>query len=159
MLLHAKTLTPRFPRADRECLRIRTTQPLQFIDITDEVSEAVAASGVREGFVNVQSRHTTASVIVNEHEPLLLQDMERTLEQLAPRTASYRHDDMSVRTVNVEPGEPPNGHAHCKSLFLRASETLNVVEGRLDLGRWQRLFLLELDGPRDREVSIRVLGI
>jgi thiamine phosphate synthase YjbQ (UPF0047 family) len=58
----------------------------------------------------------------------------------------------------VPPGERPNGHSHAKALLLRTSETLHVVGGRLQLGRWQRLLLLELDGPRERELSLLALG-
>jgi secondary thiamine-phosphate synthase enzyme len=80
------------------------------------------------------------------------------LERLASREHSYRHDDFAVRTVNVVEGERPNGHSHCKSLFLHASETLNIDGGRLQLGRWQRIFFLELDGARPRSVSVMVMG-
>ncbi len=58
----------------------------------------------------------------------------------------------------MTPDEKPNGHAHCKALFLRSSETINIVDGRLQLGRWQRIFLLELDCPRRRTVSVMVMG-
>jgi secondary thiamine-phosphate synthase enzyme len=139
-------------------IRLRTSECLQFIDLTDELHSLVAASGVAHGFVNVQSRHTTAAIVVNEDEPLLLEDLKRMLERLAPRGADYRHDDFSVRTANLTPDEQPNGHAHCKALSLRASETLNVVNGELQLGRWQRVFFVELDCAREREVSVLVMG-
>lgn len=139
-------------------LRYETGSEHQFVDLTDEVAECVAASGVQNGMVNVQTTHTTAAIIVNEHEPLLLDDMRSTLERAAPRAIPYRHDDFSVRTVNLSPGEPANGHAHCQALFLRTAETLNVLEGRIQLGRWQRIFLIELDHARDRSVSVMVVG-
>ena len=65
---------------------------------------------------------------------------------------------MSVRTVNLAPDERANGYAHCRALLLPTSALLNVAEGRLQLGRWQRVFLVELDGPRVREVSVPVSG-
>jgi secondary thiamine-phosphate synthase enzyme len=139
-------------------ITLRTRECLQFIDLTGELTSLVAASGVVNGTVNVQSRHTTAAIVVNEDEPLLLEDLKRTLEGLAPRGADYRHDDFSVRTANLTPDEQPNGHAHCKALFLRASETVNVVNGELQLGRWQRVFFVELDCARAREVSVLVMG-
>lgn len=123
------------------------------------IAQIVADSGLRNGIVNVQSRHTTASIIINENEPLLLTDLKRTLERLAPRRHTYRHDDFTVRTVNLEPGEPANGHAHCKGLFLRASESVNVCENTLQLGRWQRIFFVELDRARDRSISLQLLGM
>lgn len=137
---------------------IRSNETLEFIDITSHVLDAAAQSGVQYGMVNIQTRHTTTAIIINENEPLLLQDMKSMLERLAPCENSYSHDDFSVRTVNLEPGELPNGHSHCKALFLRSSEMLNIAEGCVQLGRWQRIFLLELDRPRDRTVSILVMG-
>ncbi|MBL8206973.1 MAG: YjbQ family protein, partial [Blastocatellia bacterium] len=94
----------------------------------------------------------------NENEPLLLDDLKKSLERAAPRTVSYKHDDFDIRTENLTPDERPNGHAHCKALFLRSSETLNLINGELDLGRWQRVFLVELDGARQRTVSLSILG-
>jgi secondary thiamine-phosphate synthase enzyme len=107
--------------------------------------------------VNVQTRHTTTGICVNENEPLLLTDLLALLERLAPRGTAYAHDELHRRS-GVRPDERPNGHAHAKALFLRTAETLNVADGRLQLGRWQRVLLLELDGPREREVSLLAMG-
>jgi len=141
-------------------LRISTTQPTQFIDLTDDVEAFVDAAGVRAGIINLQTLHTTTAIVLNEHEPLLLGDFTALLERTAPLRAPYRHDDFSVRTVNLIPGEVErvNGHAHCRALFLSPSACLNIVDGRLELGRWQRIFLAELDGPRVRELSIVVIA-
>lgn len=139
-------------------LRITTDHPTQFIDITDEVEAFVAASGLRHGIVNVQSLHTTTGIVLNEHEPLLLSDFTSLLARAAPRAFFYRHDDAETRTVNVEPGERENGHSHCRALLLGASAALNVADGVLQRGRWQRIFLVELDGPRTRDVSVLLLG-
>jgi secondary thiamine-phosphate synthase enzyme len=141
-----------------QVIPVETHESLEFIDITDRVGDVVRASGIASGIVNVQTRHTTTAIMVNEHEPLLLDDMKRLLDRLAPRHAPYRHDDFSIRTVNLCPNEEQNGHAHCKALFLRVSETLNVVDGALDLGCWQRIFLIELDRGRQRAVSVMLLG-
>jgi len=130
----------------------------EFIDITDEVLAAVEASEVREGAVTVFSRHTTAAVKINENEPLLLEDMARFLERAAPREADYRHNDFVIRTVNMTEDECPNGHSHCQHLLLSASETIPISEGTALLGRWQRIFLIELDHPRLRQVVIQVSG-
>ncbi len=139
-------------------LHFFTVECLQFIEITDSIAEIVAASGVEFGMVNIQTRHTTTAIIINENESLLLDDMRRTLERVAPRYEAYRHDDFSVRTENMTSDENPNGHAHCKALFLRSSESVNIVDGQLQLGRWQRIFLLELDCARPRTVSVMVIG-
>jgi secondary thiamine-phosphate synthase enzyme len=144
-------------RTHHSVIRLRTSECLQFIDVTDEVEEVVAHAGIRHGWVNVQTKHTTTAIIVNENEPLLHEDLKRMLERLAPSSDVYQHNDFS-RRVDVPPDEPANGHSHCKALFLPMSACVNVADGRLQLGRWQRIFLIELDEPRERSVSVMVMG-
>ena len=139
-------------------IRLTTTQPTEFIDLTDRLQRLVADAGLRFGILNVQTLHTTTAVIVNEHEPLLLADFQSLLEAAAPNDGRYQHDDTTARTVNLTEAERPNGHAHCRALLLPPSACLNVTEGRLLLGRWQRVFFVELDGPREREVSVLIFG-
>jgi secondary thiamine-phosphate synthase enzyme len=136
-----------------------THQPIQFLDITDEVAELVRIAGLREGVANVFSRHTTAAICIQEAEPLLLEDLRDFLQRTAPADAHYRHNDFRVRTVHMHDDESPNGHAHCQQLTLGTSESVPVADGELLLGTWQRIFLVELDGPRNaREVVIQALG-
>lgn len=137
---------------------VDTTRAVEFVDLTGRVAELVAESGLDCGLVSLQTRHTTTGLLVNELEPLLLEDLRETLERHARSTAEYRHDDMTRRTVNVVHDERRNGHAHCQALVLRASESLHVVGGRLQLGRWQRVLLAELDGGQKREVSVMIVG-
>ena len=139
-------------------IRVATERAMEFIDLTARIEALAAEAGIEAGLVNIQTLHTTTAIVVNEHEPLLLADFESLLARSAPRDANYRHDDMDVRTVNLAPGERPNGHAHCRALLLGPSASLNLADGRLQLGCWQRVFLVELDGPRVREVSVLVLG-
>jgi len=139
-------------------IRLTTSQPTEFIDLTDRLARLVAGAGVRFGLLNVQTLHTTTALVVNEHEPLLVSDFHGLLERMAPNAAGYQHDDATVRTVNVTPGERANGHAHCRALLLPSSVCLNVVNGQLRLGRWQRVFLVELDGPRERQISVVLVG-
>jgi len=145
-------------RVCRDVVRLRTEKPLQFVDLTALLAERVRCSGIRDGTITVQSRHTTAAVVVNENEPLLIEDFEDALERWAPRGARYRHNDLSARG-RVPPGEKPNGHAHARALLLGGSVTLNVAAGKIDLGEWQSVFLVELDGPRCRTVSVQVMGV
>jgi secondary thiamine-phosphate synthase enzyme len=144
------------PRIHSETLSLATDAPGQFTDLTDDVQRVVAAAGVREGQVHVYSNHTTAAIRINENEPLLLADFQRLLERLAP-AGGYDHDDMS-RRQDVPPDEPTNGHAHCRHLLLSSSETLPVAGGRLVLGPWQRVFLVELCSGRQRRVTVQVMG-
>ena len=139
-------------------LVFETTRAPEFIDITDGVVQFVSESHVQNGCVVIYSRHTTAAIKVNENEPLLLKDMERFLERMAPSDAEYGHDDFSIRTVNLEEDDHPNGHSHCQHLLLGTSETVPVIDGELQLGKWQRVFLVELDRPRTREVVLQALG-
>jgi secondary thiamine-phosphate synthase enzyme len=139
-------------------IAIATERPTQFVDLTDRLEAFVADSGIRLGLLNVQTLHTTTAMLVNEHEPLLLTDFAIFLEDIAPAHTGYRHDDFSVRTANLTLGERPNGHAHCRALLLPTSVCLNVVEGRLQLGRWQRVFFADLDGPRSRQVTVLLMG-
>jgi secondary thiamine-phosphate synthase enzyme len=136
---------------------LRTQSRRQFIDVTELVAERVRRSGVREGLVSVQAHHTTTAVVVNEDEPLLLGDFERLLDRLCPAEGPYDHDDFARRR-GVLADERPNGASHCRSLLLGSGQTVHVSGGALQLGRWQRLLLVELDGPRSRTLSIAVLG-
>lgn len=151
------TLAPA-PACRHSRIRVETRRSTEFIDLTDRIEADVSDTGIREGLVNVHTLHTTTAILVNEHEPLLLADFAQLLDRTAPQHALYRHDDMAARSVNLAPGERPNGHAHCRALLLGSSALLNLAGGRLQLGRWQRVFLVELDGPRPREVSVQVLG-
>jgi secondary thiamine-phosphate synthase enzyme len=139
-------------------ISVATAHPTQFVDLTDRLERLVAEAGLLSGVLNVQTLHTTTGVVVNEHEPLLLTDFEALLEATAPFDRRYRHDDASVRTVNLTVGERPNGHAHCRALLLPASVCLNVAGGRIVLGQWQRVFFVELDGPRERQISVLAAG-
>ncbi len=141
-----------------EAIEFETTTAPEFIDVTDDVVSIVDAAGVQFGQVTVFSQHTTAAVKINENEPLLLQDLARLLSQFAPAEAQYEHNDFTRRTVNMNEDECANGHSHCQHLFLSASETIPIVDGRVSLGRWQRIFLIELDHPRPRRLLVNVVG-
>lgn len=145
-------------RIHTESITKRASHAPQFIDITDEVEQILAQSLIQEGSVLIFSRHTTAAIKINEREPLLLHDMEQFLERVAPRDADYKHNDFVIRTANMTEDECPNGHAHCQHLTLGSSETIPISEGKLLLGRWQSVFLIELDRPRERAVIIQVKG-
>ncbi len=144
-----------------ETITLSTREAPHFIDLTETVQDLIRREGIVAGSVMVFSKHTTAAVVVNEHEPLLLEDISELLARLIPHTevASYRHDDMRIRTVNLVADEPQNGHAHCQHLLLGSSIQLPIKEQRLDLGQWQRIFLVELDRPRSRQVVIQISGM
>ena len=138
---------------------VETRRGPEFIDITDTVQELLSKTGVKEGNIFVYSRHTTCGIVIQEHEPLLIQDMYKKLEQLASPAEDYHHNNFDIRTVNMCDDECANGHAHCQHLFIGCSVHLPVMDGHLALGRWQRVFILELDRPRTREIIVQVMGI
>jgi secondary thiamine-phosphate synthase enzyme len=146
------------PTVARRVFIVQTRRPVEFVDITPLISGAIREGGFTDGIVMVQTRHTTTGLLVNEHEPLLLTDLEKFFARVARTPGGYAHDDFTRRTVNLTPNERKNGHAHCCASLLRTSECLSVVNGALDLGRWQRVFLVEFDGAQPRELSVIFLG-
>jgi secondary thiamine-phosphate synthase enzyme len=140
-------------------LSVETQDAPDFVDITDKVAELVTESGITSGQVLIHSTHTTCSVIINESEPLLLTDMEHFLDRTAPKDMYYGHNDFAIRTVSVRPNECPNGHAHCQHMVLGTNETVPVIEGRAMLGEFQRIFVVELDEPKPRNIAVQVSGL
>ena len=140
-------------------ISLKTAASLDFIDITEKVQKKIKESGIIEGVINIQSLHTTLSIIVNEAEPFLIMDMKRLLENLAPRTTKYLHDNFDIRTVHMHPNEPVNGHAHNKAVYLPASAMLNITKNQLQLGKWQRVFAVELDRSRPRRIALEIIGM
>lgn len=139
-------------------IRIATAHPTEFIDLTHRLEAIVADARIRTGLITVQTLHTTTAIVVNEHEPWLLADFAALLQRIAPVDGEYQHDGAPARTAQPTAGERINGHAHCRALLLPSSAGLTIAGGRLHLGRWQRVFLVELDGPQEREVSVVVVG-
>ena len=139
-----------------------TTGCGDFIDVSEPVRETVAASGVRNGVAVVYSPHTTCAVLINEHEPGFLKDFCGLLDRLVPVAGAYVHDDRSLRSAEnlaEDPHDVPNGHAHCRGALLGAtSQAIPIMDGRLQLGRWQSVFLVELDRARERQLLLQVVG-
>ena len=127
-------------------LEIKTEKPVQAIDITRQVNEAVAESGVGEGICLVYTLHTTTGIVINESEGGLVQDLIRRLSSLAPPGDGYLHDRID-----------DNAHAHLQAVLLGNCQTIPVEEGCLVVGTWQRVLFVELDGPRRRNVLIKVI--
>jgi secondary thiamine-phosphate synthase enzyme len=145
-------------RAYSESLSYETTHAPQFVDITEDVADTVNRSGVTNGVAVVFSRHTTAAIKINESEPELIKDMARFLAEIAPIEGEYYHNNFDVRTVNMTEDECPNAHSHCQHLMLSASESVPLLNGKMHLGRWQRIFLVELDRAKSRQVTVQVIG-
>lgn len=126
-------------------LKIRTGKKYEVLDLTASVTDAVRASGVEDGLCCVYIPHATAAVVINENDDLQIgNDLLDALEKLIPEGV-WRHDQIDS-----------NGAAHLKAAILGPSETIPVQGGRLALGTWQAIMLVELDGPRDRRVIVTV---
>ena len=141
---------------------LRTTGGLEIRDITDDVRDAVAESGVSNGIACVYSPHTTCCVRVNEFEAGFLEDFAELLRRLVPsENYYYAHDDWDRRTENICPEDMDfgNGHSHCMAMLLgTAGESIPVRDGELALGMWQRVLFIELDRERDRRWLVQVVG-
>lgn len=141
-----------------QTIKIKSKKKFDIVDMTIGIKELVGKSNIKNGILNIQSLHTTATIFINEKETELLKDICNHLENLAPENENYFHDDFNVRTENICEGECANGHSHCKALHLPTSITLNIVDGKLKIGRWQRILFIELDRPRDRQIHLAILG-
>ena len=130
-----------------------------FVDLTEELQRAVDRSNVDEGLVVAFCGHTTCSLILNEWELGALADLVRRIKEVVPDDCYYEHDDLSVRTQNLTDDERRNGPAHVAQMLMGgSSHSIPIEDGRPTLGRWQRLFLLELDEPKPRAVRFHVYG-
>ena len=130
-------------------ISVQTTAALQFVDITEEVERAVEASGVEEGVVMLRSRHTTAALTCTEGDPSIHEDCLELLREQLPVSRDYRHSQEGAE----------NAVAHLAEMMIFGESTWAPIRGgKLDLGTWQRLFLVELFEPRMRTVDVAILG-
>lgn len=139
-------------------IEIKSKEQFDIVDLTDKIASFVRESKIKNGLVNIQTLHTTATVFVQENEPLLLEDIKKSLEKVAPQDIDYNHDDFDKRTVNMCDDECRNGHSHCKAVRLPISVTLNLIDGQIQLGTWQKILFIELDRARERKIQIQILG-
>jgi secondary thiamine-phosphate synthase enzyme len=129
----------------QQIIRLRTRQRLEVVDITREVADAVRATRVQDGLCTVFVRHATAAIVINENaDPGVRMDVVNALAKLLP-DGVWEHDKVD-----------DNGAAHLKAALLGPSESVPVAGGRLLLGTWQGIALVECDGPRDREIVIDI---
>ena len=140
-----------------QLLSLRTEAPFQCLSLTTELRRFVQVHGGQDGAVVVSGQHTTTAVIINEMEERLLMDLQRWLSQQAPPGADWKHDDLELRR-GIPDDEPRNAHAHLQALMLGNEVTVNVSNGDLQLGQYQEVMLVELDGPRQRRVSLQWLS-
>ena len=129
----------------QKSFNLNTNRNFEIIDITSKVNELI---DVDQGIVSIFSRHSTSAIVVNENEMGLLNDLEFMLDNLVSDKFSYEHDRID-----------DNARSHLKSFLLSSSECLPIRNNRLDLGTWQSVFFIELDGSRhNRTISLTIIG-
>ena len=130
-------------------LRLQTPGHGDIVDLTEGVVRIVSTSGVDRGLVTVFAIGATVAVTTMEYEPGGVADLQRLLDRLIPAEGDYEHNRLNHDT---------NSHAHLRAALIGPSETIPVVDGRLTLGTWQQIVLIDFDDrPRDRTVSVQVL--
>jgi len=140
-----KAIPPQRTLAPLHTVRIETHARVEFKDITDVVQKVVTESGTQSGTCFLFVPHTTAALLINENDdPALQKDLDNFLKSLVPRDGNYHHND-------------GNCDAHLKAAVIGNSKSLLVESGRLVLGRWQGVFLCDFDGPRRRELRIKIV--
>jgi secondary thiamine-phosphate synthase enzyme len=126
-------------------LHVRTTRRTELQDVTDQLAAAVRESRCPEGVCHLYVPHTTAGVTINEgYDPAVAQDIAAEFDRLVPRVANSAHAE-------------GNSDSHVKTALVGSSETVWIVAGKLALGRWQRIFFAEFDGPRSRELRVKIV--
>ena len=133
----------------RKELWFNTTARRQFINITPQVNQCLAESGIKEGLLLCNAMHITASVFINDDEQGLHHDFEKWLEKLAPEKPydMYRHN-----------GYEDNADAHLKRTIMGREVVVAVTDGKLDTGPWEQIFYGEFDGRRKKRVLIKIIG-
>lgn len=128
-----------------QTLHLSTSERCSLVNITNQVAEAVATSGVRRGLCLIHAPHTTAGITVQEgFDPDVARDILAHLERAVPESGDYRHAE-------------GNSDSHLKSLLTGANQVLPIEYGKLQLGRWQAIFFCEFDGPRERTVWVQII--
>src|SRR6202166_1557816 len=128
-----------------QTLQVKTTRRTEFVNITSDVNRSVAASGVKSGVCYIYVPHTTAGITINEgDDPDVARDMEAAFDRMVPRDAGFKHYE-------------GNSHSHIKATIVGSSQSVWIENGRLRLGRWQAIFFCEFDGPRNREIHVKIL--
>lgn len=130
----------------------------EFTNITKLLNKRIKKLKVKNGLCLIYTKHTTTAVRLLEDETLLRQDMSEFLEKISSSKKRYYHDILELRNVPID--EPKNGVSHLRALLISNKELIPVINGKLDLGKWQQLIYIELDkGHKNRTVSFCLLEV
>ena len=138
-----------------ETISLKTSSSFSCHSITERIQSFIDTSQQLEGVVCAFGKHTTTALIVNEVEERLIMDLEKWLKELAPPMQGYKHDDLYLRK-NITEDKPKNANSHMQALLLGNSVSIPFKDGVLQLGQYQDVILVELDGPRERKVVISI---
>ena len=138
-------------------VELKSEKQIDFINITEDVENVIEKSGIKNGQVLVFSPHSTASIMINHNEPMLMQDITRLLFRLSPAEERYSHDLFELNKKNKSDGRS-NAHSHCKNILLGCNENIILEKGELLLGENQTIFFIDLDGARKRDCLVQVMG-
>lgn len=128
-------------------ITLDSNKNIEIMDITSVINQKLDDFEINEGLVNIFTKHSTSAIVINENESGLLKDFEFTLNTLIDDNYSYHHDKIDN-----------NASSHLKSFLLSSSQSIPIKNSRLDLGTWQSVFFLELDGPRsNRQVNLTII--
>lgn len=141
-------------------MHFETEETNQFCDFTEKIQFLVSNSNVVHGSVTISTPHTTTAIIINESETGYINDFKKKLEDLVSSDDYFEHDDWDLRTENMQEDENINGRSHVRgSIIGSTSVTLPVIDSEIILGRWQRLFFVELDCSRSRRLFVQIQDI
>ncbi len=132
-------------RSITQMIRVKTSRRTELKDVTAEIEVLVRGSGCVEGVCHLYVPHTTAGILVNEgDDPAVARDIESALDRLIPHAANYTHAE-------------GNSDSHIKTALVGSSQSIFIENGHLALGRWQSIFFAEFDGPRTRDLRIKIV--
>ena len=135
-------------------ITVKTHERTDLVNLSDDIREFVESTGVKDGYVQVSSLHTTAGLIVNEWQDALLADVKNLTESIVPRDTYYKHNDPEFSDCDRH-----NADSHLRIVVLGHSTSVPIDRGALVLGQWQSVILTEFDGPNQRKVFLQVFGI
>jgi secondary thiamine-phosphate synthase enzyme len=133
---------------------VKTHERTDLVNLSDDIRDFAKSTGVKDGYVQVSSLHTTAGLIVNEWQDALLSDVKASIERIVPRDTYYRHNDPEFSDCDRH-----NADSHLRIVVLGHSVSVPIDRGEPVLGRWQSVILTEFDGPNERKVFMQVFGI
>lgn len=130
-----------------DLLGVKTSRRVEIVDITRDLNELIKSNNFKNGIIDIFTRHSTSAIAINENESGLVNDFQNTLESVIPTGDNYKHNQIDN-----------NADSHIRAFFIGSSESIPVQNGSMNLGTWQSVFFVELDGPRNRTVIVTLIG-